>query len=184
MQVAVARREYVTYITIALFILRIECWDLLTIFEYSDLCGKCCTVIHCVFYKYIKGNLMIFQSWKLFKSLAMGVWNTMHIVCQSLKSVLWSQKEKAEGKRVSLGWGCYYKPEELKSFEWLFCLVSFSIQSSFNFIQLLLSREQKSIIRGNIYAIAEGTTIICICHMLQWFQVKSFLIYHLIQLQI
>lgn len=56
-KVAVVRSECETYTTLVLFI---ECWDFLTNFEYSDMCGKCWTMICCVLCKYIKENLLIF----------------------------------------------------------------------------------------------------------------------------
>jgi hypothetical protein len=78
-KVAVIRRECETYTTVVLFIKSIACWDFLTNFEYSDMCGKCWTMICCVFCKYIRKTYWYFNpesssdTWQY-------MWNTIYIV--------------------------------------------------------------------------------------------------------
>jgi hypothetical protein len=83
------------------------------------------------------------------------------------------KRERAEGMRVSLGWGCYYKLEELKN--QMIVLFRFTFSTVFfEFYSVNTVKRTEAYHRGRIYAIAEGSTISCICHMVQWLQVKRF----------
>jgi len=44
----------------------------------------------------------------------------------------------------------------------------------FEFYSIITVKRTEAYHRGKIYAIAEGSTISCICHMEQWLQVKRF----------
>jgi hypothetical protein len=44
----------------------------------------------------------------------------------------------------------------------------------FELCSIITVKRTEAYLRGKMYAIAEGSTISCICHMEQWLQVKRF----------
>lgn len=128
---------------------------------------------------------------KLTDILNLKALQTLGIICEIpyiLYFNLWNQsyvlkRERAEGIRVSLGWGCYYKLEELKMSNDCFVQIHFQYNLLWILSVIALNRAE-AYHRCKIYAIAEGSTISCICLVVQWLQVKRFSVYRLIRLQI